>query len=30
LFPKTFQTRHIKCLAIFKRLDVGDVKIIGK
>ncbi len=30
LFPKTPQTRHIKCLAIFKRLDVGDVKIIGK
>jgi tRNA/tmRNA/rRNA uracil-C5-methylase (TrmA/RlmC/RlmD family) len=30
LFPQTPQTRHIKCLAIFERMDDGDVKIIGK
>ncbi len=30
LFPQTSQTRHIKCLAIFERMDDGDVKIIGK
>ncbi len=30
LLPQTPQTRHIKCLAIFKRMDDGDVKIIGK
>jgi 23S rRNA (uracil1939-C5)-methyltransferase/tRNA (uracil-5-)-methyltransferase len=30
LFPQTPQTRHIECLAIFKRMDDGDVKIIGE
>ncbi len=30
LFPQTPQTRHIRCLAIFKRMDDGDVKIIGE
>jgi tRNA (uracil-5-)-methyltransferase len=30
LFPQTPQTRHIKCLAILKRMDDGDVKIVGE
>jgi tRNA/tmRNA/rRNA uracil-C5-methylase (TrmA/RlmC/RlmD family) len=30
LFPQTSQTRHIECLAVFKRMDDGDVKIIGE
>jgi tRNA/tmRNA/rRNA uracil-C5-methylase (TrmA/RlmC/RlmD family) len=30
LFPQTPQTRHIKCLPVFERMDDGDVKIIGK
>ena len=30
LFPQTSQTRHIKCLAVFERMDDGDVKMIGK
>ena len=27
LFP---QTRHIKCLSVFERMDDGNVKIIGE
>jgi tRNA/tmRNA/rRNA uracil-C5-methylase (TrmA/RlmC/RlmD family) len=30
VFPQTPQTRHIECLAIFERMDDGDVKIIGE
>ena len=30
LFPQTPQMRHIECLAIFKRMDDGNVKIIGE
>jgi tRNA/tmRNA/rRNA uracil-C5-methylase (TrmA/RlmC/RlmD family) len=30
LFSQTPQTRYIKCLAVFKRMDDGDVKIIGE
>jgi tRNA (uracil-5-)-methyltransferase len=30
LFPQIFQTRHIKCLAVFERMDDGDVKMIGE
>ena len=30
LFSQTPQTRHIKCLAVFKKMDDGDVKIIGE
>ena len=29
VFPQTPQIRHIECLAIFERMDDGDVKIIG-
>jgi tRNA (uracil-5-)-methyltransferase len=30
LFPQTPQMMFIKCLAVFKRMDDGDVKIIGE
>ena len=29
LFPQTPQMRHIECLAVFERMDDGDVKIMG-